>query len=169
MVYPTPRVRTVFEPMEVKELSAILDDNTPPTVYDKEYYELVDAVIYSSAVVLYFPRSVEDTVVPDAIQSQVDSVGSVYNPDIFVNKLNEHTDESKFAVAVGSMDANPQDCEIFSVNPQYMDFSTTKFKSNQPLLDLLDCGCSEDVSIAFVSASHAENPTGVTPEILAKV
>ena len=80
MVYPTPRVRTVFEPMEVKELSAILDDNTPPTVYDKEYYELVDAVIYSSAVVLYFPPSVEDTVVPDAIQSKVDSVGSVYNP-----------------------------------------------------------------------------------------
>ena len=32
MVYPTPRARTVFEPMEAEELSAILDNNTPPVV-----------------------------------------------------------------------------------------------------------------------------------------
>ena len=32
MVYPTPRARIVFDPMEVEKLSAILDDNTPPVV-----------------------------------------------------------------------------------------------------------------------------------------
>ena len=127
MVYPTPRARTVFEPMEAEELSAILDNNTPPvvgeisaipdnntpptfvpdhsnfvepleigelhvnpddetiihdnkehgifimvkgaivTAYDKAYYKVVDAVISSSTVVLEFPPSIEDTVVPDAI------------------------------------------------------------------------------------------------------
>ena len=93
MFYPTPRSRTVFDPMEVEELSDILDDNTPPTAYDKAYYEVVDAVISSSAVVLEFPPSVEDTVVPDAIRSQVASVSSVYDPEMFVNKLNEITSE----------------------------------------------------------------------------
>ena len=58
---------------------------------------------------------------------------------MFVNKLNERTAESKFAVAVGSMDANPQDCEMFSGNPQDMDASITNFKSNQPFSDLIDC------------------------------
>ena len=57
MVYPTPKARTVFEPMEVKELSAILDDNTPPTAYDKAYYEVVDEVISSSEFVLEFTPS----------------------------------------------------------------------------------------------------------------
>ena len=52
MVYPKPRARTVFDPMEVEEISDILDDNNPPTAYDKVYYEVVDAVISSSAVVL---------------------------------------------------------------------------------------------------------------------
>ena len=50
-----------------------------------------------------------------------------------------------------------------------MDFSRINFKNNQPLSDLMDFDFFEDVSTAFVSASHAENPTGVTPEILAKV
>ena len=68
MVYPTPRARTFFEPMEVEDLSYILDKNTPSTAYDKAYYDVVDAVISSSAVVLEFSPSVEDTVVPDAIQ-----------------------------------------------------------------------------------------------------
>ena len=52
MVYPTPIAMTVFEPMEVEEISAILDDNNPPTAYEKAYYEVVDAVISASAVVL---------------------------------------------------------------------------------------------------------------------
>ena len=38
IVYTTPRSRTVFEPMEVEELSAILDNNTPPTAYYKAYF-----------------------------------------------------------------------------------------------------------------------------------
>ena len=38
MVYLAPRARTVFEPMEVQEISAILDNNTPPTAYEKENY-----------------------------------------------------------------------------------------------------------------------------------
>ena len=37
------------------------------TSYEKEYYKVVDAVIYSSAVVLEFPPSVENTVVPNGI------------------------------------------------------------------------------------------------------
>ena len=107
--------------------------------------------------------------VPNAIRSQVASVSSVYDPDMFVKKLNERTSESKFAIDFGSMDSNPQDFEMFSGNPQDMDVSTTNFKSNQTLSDLMDCDLFEDISMAFVSASHAEKSTGVTPEILAKV
>ena len=102
------------------------------TSYVLKYYKLVDAVISSSEVVLEFPPSVEDMMVPNTIRSQVASVSSVYDPDMFVNKLNERTAESKFAVAVGSMDAKPQDCECFSGNPKDMDVSTTNFKINQP-------------------------------------
>ena len=50
------------------------------TEYDKSYYKVFDAVICSSAVVLEFPLSVEDTVFPDAIRSQVASVSIVYDP-----------------------------------------------------------------------------------------
>ena len=32
MVYPTQRASTVFDPMKIEELSAILDENTPPVV-----------------------------------------------------------------------------------------------------------------------------------------
>ena len=67
------------------------------------------------------------------------------------------------------MDVNPQYCEILSGNPQDMDVSTTNFKINQHLSDLMDCDLFEDVSTAFVSVSHVEKPTGVTTEILAKV
>ena len=141
--------------MEVEDLSDILDNNTPSTAYDKSYYDVVYAVISSSAVVLEFPPSLEDTVVPDAIQLQVTSVRSVYDPEMFVNKFNEHTAESKFAVYVGIMDANPQDYEIFSFNPQDMDVSTKNFKINQPLSDLMNCDFFNDVSTAFVSASHS--------------
>ena len=73
--------------------------------------------------------------VPDAIQSQVASVSSLYDTEMFVNKLNERTSESKLAVAVGSMDDNPQECGMFSVNTQDMDVSTTNFKSNKLLSD----------------------------------
>ena len=58
---------------------------------------------------------------------------------------------------------------MFSVNPQDMDLSTSNFKSNQHLSDSMDCDIFEDASTAFVSASHEEKPTGVTPEILEKV
>ena len=67
------------------------------TAYYKAYYKVVDAVISSSAVVLELPPSVEDTVVPDSIQSQVASVSSIYDLDMFVNKLNECTAELKFS------------------------------------------------------------------------
>ena len=102
------------------------------TEYDKAYNKLVDAVISSSVVVLEFPISVEDTVVPDAIRSQVASVRSVYDPGMFVNKLNDLTSESKFAAAVGIMDANPQYCDIFSGDPQDMYVSTTNSKIINP-------------------------------------
>ena len=101
--------------------------------------------------------------VPDAIQSQVASVISVYDPEMFVNKLNDRTDDSKFALAVGSMDAKQQDCEISSVNPQDMDVSTTNYKINQFLLDLMNSDLFEDASMEFVSASHVEKSTGVNP------
>ena len=67
------------------------------------------------------------------------------------------------------MDAKPQDCGMFTVNPQEMDVSTTNFKINQPLSYLMDCDVFEDVSTVFVRASFAENPMGVTQEILEKV
>ena len=88
---------------------------------------------------------------------------------MFVNKLNERAAESKFEVAVGTMDANPKGFEMFSGKTQDMYVSTTNFKSNQPLSDLMDFDLFEDVLTEFVSDFHAEKPTGVTPEILAKV
>ena len=73
-----------FEPLEIGELhvnpydETIIHDNKEHgmfsmvkdaivTSYEKEYYKVVDAVIYSSAVVLEFPPSVENTVVPNGI------------------------------------------------------------------------------------------------------
>ena len=50
------------------------------TEYNKAYYKVVDEVISSSVVVIEFPPSVEDTVVPNAVRSQVASVRSVYDP-----------------------------------------------------------------------------------------
>ena len=70
--------------------------------------------------------------VTDAIRSQVASVSSVYDPDMFVKKLNERTSESKFAIDFGSMDSNPQDFEMFSGNPQDMVFFTKTSKSTNP-------------------------------------
>ena len=67
------------------------------------------------------------------------------------------------------MDANPQDCEIFSVNPQDMDVYTINLKRNQLLSDLMYYYLFEDVSTLFVIASHTEKPMDVTPEILAKL
>ena len=80
---------------------------------------------------------------------------------MFVDKLNGLSARSEFAAAVGSTNANPQDCDIFE--------SPTIFKSTTPFEDMEDCELFEDVTSAFVSASHAENPSGVTPELLANV
>ena len=80
---------------------------------------------------------------------------------MFFKKLNELSDRSKFAVAVGSRNANPQDCEMFE--------SPTTFKSTTPFEDMEDCELFEDVTAAFFSASYAENPFGVTPKLLAIV
>ena len=80
---------------------------------------------------------------------------------MFVDKLNELSARSEFAAAVGSANANPQDCDIFE--------SPTIFKSTTPFEDMEYCELFEDVTAAFSSASHAENPSGVTPELLAKI
>ena len=80
---------------------------------------------------------------------------------MFFKKLNELSDRSKFAVAVGSRNANPQDCEMFE--------SPTTFKSTTPFEDMEDEELFEDASAAFFSASHAEDPSGVIPELLAKI
>ena len=83
------------------------------------------------------------------------------DPDCFVDKLNDLSVQSKFAAAVGSTNANPQECEMFE--------SLTIFKSTKPFEDMEDCELFEDVTEAFVSASLAENLSGVTPELLSKV
>ena len=80
---------------------------------------------------------------------------------MFFKKLNELSDRSKFAVAVGSRNANPQDCEMFE--------SPTTFKSTTPFEDMEDCEFFENVTAAFVSDLHVENPSGVTPDLLANV
>ena len=49
MVYPTPRARTVFEPMEVEEISAILDDNTTHVVGE------LSAIPYNKAPPTFVP------------------------------------------------------------------------------------------------------------------
>ena len=64
------------------------------------------------------------------------------------DKLNELSDRSKFSAAVGSTNANPQDCEMFE--------SSTIFKSTTPFEDMEDCELFEDVPADFVSALHAE-------------
>ena len=73
------------------------------TAYDK----IVDTVISSSAVVLDLPPSVERSVVSDPTRAQVDSISSVLDPELFVDRLNGRAAQSKFAAAVGSMNANP--------------------------------------------------------------
>ena len=47
--------------------------------------------------------------------------------------------------------------------------SPTIFKSTTPFEDMEDWKLFEDVTTDFVSASHAEKPSGVTPELLEKV
>ena len=70
---------------------------------------------------------------------------------------------------MGSTNANPQYCDVFSANPQDLALNDTNFKSPHPLEDLVNCELFEDIQKAFVSPSHAEKPKGVTPEILMKV
>ena len=122
-----PNFGTATEPMEDGEIQVNSDDDT--VVRDNREQgmfgmvndailsvnnKVINAVISSSAMLLEFPPSVEDKVVPDAIRSCIVSVSNALDPEMFVHKLNERTAQSKFAVAVGSMDANPQDCEMFS-------------------------------------------------------
>ena len=80
---------------------------------------------------------------------------------MFVAKLNEISTQTKFAVAVCSTNANMQDCEMFE--------SPKCFKSTTPFEDMEDEELFEDASAAFFSASHAEDPSGVIPELLAKI
>ena len=129
------------------------------TAYDK----IVDTVISSSAVVLDLPPSVERSVVSDPIRAQVASIISVLDPELFVDRLNEHADQSKFTAAVGSTNSNLQDCDTFSANPKDSAPNDTNFKSLHPLEYLVDCDLFEYTQKAFVSASHAENPKIVTP------
>ena len=110
---------------------------------------------------LYFPPSIERLVVTDPIRAQVASTSTTLDPHFFVDKLNEISDQLKFTAAVGRTYANPQDCKMFEY--------PTIFKSTTPFEDMEDCELFEDVNADFVSASHAKNPSGVTPELLAKV
>ena len=134
-----------------------------------EYDKIVDAVISSSAVVLDLPPPEERSVLSDPIRVQVASISSVLDPELFVDRLNGRAAHSKFAADVGSTNANPQDCDMFSANPQDSAPNDTNFKSLHPLEDLVDCELFEDIQKSVVSASHAEKPKGVTPEILMKV
>ena len=182
IVYPPPKPRNVYDPMEVGELYAtqyddtILHDNKTYNMFGmlKEavvtaYDKIVDAVISSSAAVLDLSLSVERSVVSDQIRAQVASISSVLDPELFVDRLNERAAQSKFAAAVFSTNANPQECDMFSANPQDSAPNDTNFKSLHPLEDLVGCDLFEDIQKSFVSASHAEKPKGVTPEILMKV
>ena len=167
--------------MEVGELYATQDDET--ILHDNKAYNMfgmlkevvvtaydniVDAVISSSAVVLDLHLSVERSVVSDPIRAQVASISSVLDPELFFDGSNERAAQSKFAAAVGSTNANPRECDMFSANPQDSAPNDTNFKSLHPLEDLVDCDLFEDIQKSFVSASHAEKPKGVTPEILMK-
>ena len=58
---------------------------------------------------------------------------------------------------------------MFSANPQYSAPNDTNLKSLHPLEDLFDYELFEYIQKSSVSASHAEKPKGVTPEILMKV
>ena len=96
--------------------------------------------------------------VTDPIRAQVASTSTTLDPHFFVDKLNEISDQLKFTAAVGRTYANPQDCKMFEY--------PTIFKSTTPFEDMEDCELFEDVTADFVSASHAKNPSGVTPELL---
>ena len=158
IVYPPPKDRNVHDPMEVGELYAtqdndnILNDNKTYNMFGilKEavvnaYDNIVDAIIYSSEVVLDLPPSVERSVVSDPIRAQVASIRSVLDPELFINRSNERAAQSKFAAAVGSTNSNPQECDMFSANPQDSDPNDNNFKSLHPLEYLVDCELFEDI------------------------
>ena len=110
---------------------------------------------------LDLPPSIEILVVTDTIRAQNSNISTTLDPQLFVNKLNELSARSKFSADVGSKNTNPQDCENLE--------SPTIFKSTKPFEDMEDCELFEDVTAGFVSASNAEKPYRVTPELLAKV
>ena len=66
--------------------------------------------------------------ITDLIRTQVASISTTLDPDFFAYKLNEISYRSKFSAAVGSTNANPQDCEMFE--------SPTIFKSTKPFEDI---------------------------------
>ena len=72
IVYPPPRAREVFKPMEIGEVRTEPLDNMIEQLF--AYDKVVDAVIYSSDVVLDFPQSIERLVVTDPIRAQVASI-----------------------------------------------------------------------------------------------
>ena len=110
ILYPQPRDRGEFEPIEVGEVISEPLDNMVEQV--SAYDKFADAVISSSAVVVDYPPSIERLLVTDPIQSQVASISTTLDPECFVYKLNELSARSKISVAVGSTNTNPQDCEI---------------------------------------------------------
>ena len=128
IVYPPPRASEVLEPMEVGDVITEPLDNMVEQV--SAYNKFFDAVISSSAVVIDFPPSIERSVVTDPIRAQVASISATFDPELFVDKLNELSARSKFAASVGSTNANPQDCEMFE--------SPTTFKSTTPFEDMED-------------------------------
>ena len=98
--------------------------------------------------------------VTDPNKAQIASSSTNLDPEIFVNKLNDISAQSKNSVDVGITNANPQDFEM-SKSPNIFE-GTTRFE------DTLDCELFEDVTSDFSSASHAEKQSGVTPELLEK-
>ena len=83
IVYPQPRAREVFKPTEVVEVRTEPLDNTVEKV--SAYDKFVDEVISSSSVVLYFPQSIERSVITDPIRAQVASISTNLDPE-FLSK-----------------------------------------------------------------------------------
>ena len=83
IVYPPPAAREVFEHMEVEEVRTEPLDNTVEKV--SAYDKFVDEVISSSSVVLYFPQSIERSVITDPIRAQVASISTNLDPE-FLSK-----------------------------------------------------------------------------------
>ena len=82
--------------------------------------------------------------VTDPNKAQIASSSTNLDPEIFVNKLNDISAQSKNSVDVGITNANPQDFEM-SKSPNIFK-GTTRFE------DTSDCELFEDVTSDFSSA-----------------